>query len=426
MRSEGRSMVEGIAAAEQARPARPTSPRLILGLAWLTAFSCRSNVLAVGPVLPLMIADLHLSYAEANLLFSVPVLMMGLFAIPSGLIIARFGMKTVLTGSLLLLALGGGLRTVAGGALSLTLFTVVMGAGIGLAQTLLPSLIKEWFPSRAGTATGLYSSGFPIGAVTAASLAIPVLLPLSGPLTWRGPFLLWSGLVSLTLLLAALLVRGTRPPGKPNFAPFGRIFRSRLCWIISLVFMTQSLLYYILNSSLEPYYLSLGWSLPRASLVLSVVNLSAVAGGAGGPILSDWLRSRRAPLIGGAFLATAGMIGLILWPEGLFWLWAFLLGASTAALFTICLIVPVDAAAPDQVGAFAGMMLAVGYGGVVVGPVLIGYLRDLTGNFSLSLLAMLGIAGVLVGLTLAMPETAAPAGGRGKAENAECRMQNAE
>ncbi|MGH2470525.1 MAG: hypothetical protein ACRDGF_10645, partial [Chloroflexota bacterium] len=79
---------------------------------------------------------------------------------------------------------------------------------------------------------------------------------------------------------------------------------------------------------------------------------------------------------------------------------------ATAALFTVLLTIPVDVASADEVGAFTGLMLGVGYGGVVVGPSLIGLLRDVSGTYVYGLLALLAVAGVMLWLTFIMPETA--------------------
>jgi cyanate permease len=50
-------------------------------------------------------------------------------------------------------------------------------------------------------------------------------------------------------------------------------------------------------------------------------------------------------------------------------------------------------------------MLTVGFGGVVIGPPLVGFLRDATGSHLYGLLVMLAIAAGQLWLTLIMPET---------------------
>ncbi len=389
------------------RPARRAGgalPVVILALAWLCAFSARTNTLTLGPVLPLIQKDLGMSYAESGLLFSIPVVMMGLFAIPSGLIIARLGVKWVLLLSLAILGAGGGLRATTTNVPAMFVFTALAGIGIGLVQPVLPRLVKDWFAQRTGTMTGVYSNGFVVGALAATTLTVPVLLPAFGALTWRGPFLLWSAVVWATAL-AWLFVPGQRHREKESLRPFGRIFRNRLAWIVSGVFFTQTVMFYILNAWLVNYYQSFGWSLGQAASTLGALTAGSVIGGSGGPMASDrW--GRRPLLLVSALLSIVGVLGLLFVPEQVYWLWPFIMGVSLSALFTVSLVIPVDVAPPDEVGAFSGLMMAVGYSGVLGGPAVIGWMRDVSGTHVWGVLTLLAMCFVQLGLVLQTPETA--------------------
>ncbi len=376
---------------------------LVLGLAWLTAFSARSNTITVGPLLPLIQRDLHLSFTAAGFLFSIPVLMMGLCAIPSGLIMARVGVKPVLIVSLLLVAFGGGLRAAAGSPGALFVFTALTGMGVGLMQPAMPRLIKTLFERSSGMATGVYSTGFTIGATISAALAVPVLVPLFGDLSWRGPFIVWAALAAATVCVWPFVPAGQARP-RESLAPFARIFRNRLCWLAAGVFLCQSLLFYAFNSWLAGYYQSLGFPLAQAASTVALLSLGSIFLGFAGPAVSD--RVGRKPVL---LAAAAGMVltlvGLMLWPVELYWLWPLLTGGCTAVLFATGLVLPVDVAAADEVGAFTGLMLTLGYGAVVFGPPLIGFLRDVTGSYTPDLLALLAIAAVQLLLTALLPET---------------------
>lgn len=378
-------------------------PALALTLAWLTAFCSRSTTISVGPVLPLIQKDLGLSFAQVGVLFSIPPFMMGMFAIPSGLIMARLGVKSVLLLALSVLAVGCGLRAIAGDALALFAYTGLVGAGIGLLQPALPRLVKDLFRQNTGVMTGVYTSGFAVGATTGAALAVPVLVPFSGPLSWRGPFIIWACLVAATGL-AWLFVPGGDSRPRESLAPFARIFRSRLGWHVSATFMTQNILFYVLNSWLAGYYQSLGFSLTAAATAVALISGGSVLFGFTGPAISD--RTGRKPLfVIAAVAAIAGIGGLLLAPTHVFWMWPLLCGSSTAIIFTVSMVIPVDVATPEEVGAFGGLMLTVGYGGGILGPLLIGSLRDLTGSNLYPLLAMLAICFIQLGLCVVLPET---------------------
>ena len=60
------------------------------------------------------------------------------------------------------------------------------------------------------------------------------------------------------------------------------------------------------------------------------------------------------------------------------------------------------ARSPAQVGALAALMLLGGYFISGTGPVLLGFVRDVTGNFGASLWLLIALAGALVGICLAL------------------------
>ena len=59
---------------------------LVFALIVFVGVNLRSVILAIPPLLPLIQRDLHLSYTAAGLLTSLPLLLMGGFALPAGLL----------------------------------------------------------------------------------------------------------------------------------------------------------------------------------------------------------------------------------------------------------------------------------------------------------------------------------------------------
>ena len=121
------------------------------------------------------------------------------------------------------------------------------------------------------------------------------------------------------------------------------------------------------------------------------------------PFAADRMGSRRSQMALAAGTAAAGFVGVSLAPD-VAWLWALLLGVGLGAIFPLCLTLPVDVADDFQfrVGAIAALMLLGGYLISGFGPVLLGLVRDATGDFSASiwLLVALGIVLVAACLTL--------------------------
>jgi CP family cyanate transporter-like MFS transporter len=99
------------------------------------------------------------------------------------------------------------------------------------------------------------------------------------------------------------------------------------------------------------------------------------------------------------------MLGLLVWPQELWWLWALALGASQSTVFALALALPVDLLDPGRGAATLSLMLTIGYAGILGGPLIIGVLRDATNSFTLAWLFTLGIGVVMLLLALALPET---------------------
>ena len=66
---------------------------LLLGLMWLAGSDLRLTLLAVPPVLPLIHADLRLDEKGVAALSGLPVLLLGIAAVPGSLLIARIGAR---------------------------------------------------------------------------------------------------------------------------------------------------------------------------------------------------------------------------------------------------------------------------------------------------------------------------------------------
>ena len=128
------------------------------------------------PLLPFIKADLALSYAETGFLFAVPTVMMALFGLPGGLLADTIGMKKTITFGLILLLAGSALRATTSGFIGLAIWTGLFGAGMGIANPGLTRMVRDRFPDLPGTATGIFTSGFIVGATAGSWLTYPYLM----------------------------------------------------------------------------------------------------------------------------------------------------------------------------------------------------------------------------------------------------------
>ena len=64
----------------QSRAADRRNNTLLIAAIILVAIALRPGIVAVGPILPMIIADFNLDHATASLLTTIPGILMGLFA----------------------------------------------------------------------------------------------------------------------------------------------------------------------------------------------------------------------------------------------------------------------------------------------------------------------------------------------------------
>ena len=107
---------------------------LLLVLLWLAGADLRLGMLAVPPVLPLIHHDLGLSEKAVGLLSGLPILMLGLAAIPGSALIARVGARRAAIAGLVLVAATGAARGVGPSWPMLFGMTLLMGAGVAVIQ----------------------------------------------------------------------------------------------------------------------------------------------------------------------------------------------------------------------------------------------------------------------------------------------------
>ncbi len=366
---------------------------------FLAGFALRPQIVGVGPLIPDIQDDLGIAHAVGGLLGTIPVLCMGLFALPAGAMARRYGSRFSIAGCLALIGAFGVARAVAPGAVSLIVLTFGVGIGMGLAQTLMPVAVKERFSGRPAFATGIYVMGINIGSASSSALAVPLADAAGG---WRWSLTIFS---ALTLTLVGFwwaLTRDEAPHVRADVTHVRLPWRDPLAWRLVGIFGAMACVFYGLNNWLPDAYVEHGWSKGKAGALLAVLNIAALVTTLIVPWIADRRGSRRVYLAvfsAGMAGAAAGFAGA---PGGA-WIWAAILGLGTGTMFPLVMTLPVDVGRrPADVGAVAGMMLGVGYTIGAVAPFALGGVRDLTGSFTATLWLIAGCGAVLFALCATM------------------------
>nr|BBH95725.1 MFS transporter [Thermogemmatispora argillosa] len=388
----------------------------------LVGFNLRSVILGVPPVLPLVQHDLSLSYLEVGLLTALPPLTLGASAWSLGLVIERLGERTCVALGLLLLGLGAILRACWPSSATLFCFTLLLCLGIVLAQTAVPPLARRWFPRQVGLVTALFSDGLIIGEALAAGVTVPLMQRFFGPGNWRASFIFW-GLPALALLIGWLAFapsespdqrreppQALQPPVTKQAAQEGRTAPGEMtnerrvnAWHLGILLGGGSLIYFGMNAWIAPYNAALH-RIAVTPLALGVLNTAQLPSSLLVTLFAQRLAGRRWPFIGAGVVCALSLIGWLISPPELEAIWAALIGAGSALVFTLGVALPALLAAPGEVARLTGMTLSLTYAVAFVGPLIGGALWDLFGLPALAFLPILIACLLLVVLGALLPE----------------------
>jgi CP family cyanate transporter-like MFS transporter len=352
----------------------------------LLALNLRPALVAVSPLAPTIKAASGMSSSEISLLTSLPLLCFGLLAPIAPRAGRRWGMERTLLATMVCVLAGTALRLV-DAVWALFGGSVLVGAGIAVANVLLPGLIKRDFAGRTGLMTGLYSMSLFGGAALAAGVTVPI--QHAAGFDWRTTLACWGILAAVAIAVWAPRVRGTGAAAGATRAVRG-LWSSPLAWAVTLYMGLQSLNYYAAAAWLPTMLESAGMDAGQAGWMLSLSSLLGIAGSFLAPVIAGRRLGAGAIAVLGAVLCAAGYGGLLAAPVSGAYLWMVLLGLGQGAAISLALLFIVRRA-PDARVASQLSSNAQGFGYVLAacGPAVLGTSHDATGSWTVPLVLLI-------------------------------------
>ncbi|CAN5415928.1 CynX/NimT family MFS transporter [soil metagenome] len=377
-------------------PSKRQGGLLIVAALILTGLTMRVAVTSIGPVLTELRHGLGISTGAAGIVTSLPVLCFAAIGSNAPRLAHRFGFHRVVVVALLAAAVGLFARAFAGSLWLFVLLSILALAGGAIANVLMPSLVKQHFPTRIGPMTAAYTTALAIGTTAAAGLTVPLASTGGG---WRFGIGCWALLSVLALLPWLPTVRADRADHLTSArrVPLTALAHSRTAWALTLMFAFQSMQAYISFGWFAEFFRHEGMDGTRAGLLVAFYAALSIPVSIVIPSLA--VRGPRPMVLGLGACGLAAYLGLLIAPIGGAWIWMCLAGIG-AGMFPLTLTMfGLRSRQIAITSALSAFVQTVGYVLAGAGPLLVGYLLDVTHQdwawvFGLLLVALaLSVAG---------------------------------
>jgi CP family cyanate transporter-like MFS transporter len=359
---------------------------------FLLAANLRPALTSVGPVLEAIRSSLGLPAAAAGLLTALPLLVFA-GASPLASLGQVFGMERTLAGCLALTATGIAVRSL-GSVTALFGGTLIFAIGIGVANVLVPSLIKRDFPRQVAGMTTAYVMVMSLTGAVATGLAVPLSAHLSGG--WRSSLAVWGAFAAFALLCWLPEGRQARvaiATPKSNSAVSAKaIWRSALAWQVTVFMGLQFLIYYVTIGWIPLYLAERGESPTQAGWLLMLYQIVAFAAGFVAPMLMRLGGDQRTLAVLGSSVTALSTVGLLVAPS-LAGLWLCILGVSFGITFILAFaLIGMRTRDHQRAAALSTLSQACAYLIAAIGPVAFGWLRDATSSWAVPMVSLAAVS----------------------------------
>ena len=381
-------------------PAARESPRAWVALAALSLLFFHitaSTFTSLGVVLPAMVGELHWSWSDAGLGFTLLAVACGLASLAPALVIRTLGVRaTLLIGGVVL---AGGLLAFANARTTPIYFlgATLAGVGFALAAIIPGTFVLARAFQRPALPFGLY---FTVGGLGGA--AGPLLARLGVEHAWRGYWQATAVIAVALAIVAALAVAPAWSHDAPQ-ADGGEVpgfglreaLRTPQFWIVTFAYTTFLLVGVTVNYASVAHLTDRGVAPATAAALLSAENLLNAISRAVGGWAGDRVDARRLTLIGLISLAIGACALALAHGPALIGLYVLGAGVGYGLAYLATPVLQLAYFGQRRNLELFSLMCLISTA-AAVGPWFAGVAKDRMGGFSPALLLFAGVAGVAV------------------------------
>lgn len=382
-------------------PARPPAVWLLVVAVVLLAANLRVAVGVIGPLLPQLRESLALTGAEAGLLTALPTFCFGLLGAAGPTLARKLGPSRTVVAALTIMTLGQLLRALIPGDLMLFVGSALALASIAVANVIMPSLVRLYFPGRVAAMTAVYTVLLSGMSAIVTVVALPLESALGGG--WQIGLGAWAAVSAIALLPGiAVSFRDVRPSAGPTLGTLHlrQLARIPKAWVLAAFFGTQSLQAYVVFGWFPTILGDDGYSQTTAAAYVGLLSLAATVISMFIPYLLQRLGRPAILIIALTVSYLLGYTGLLLAPLSMTWLWCILVGFGTASFPMALFIVTLRAKSTEGVLALSGFMQSTGYIFAGTGVFLFGAVHGSSTSWSGALIGLCVLSVLQLGAAL--------------------------
>jgi len=380
---------------------------VMLALIWIIYFSFGLILSSTPPLVTPIANELALTGAQIGFILGTIMLAYIPLALPIGLLIDRIGTRKAIMAGITLVSLSGFLQSFATNLETLSLFIFIFGLGGPFISVGSPKVIALWFSGKQrGIASGIYITGAFVGMSTALAITNTLIMPLMG--TWRNSLRFYGLLGFLMAFIWLLFGREAQTRNASAISvslreAITKLLKERNVWIIAIIGFSVSFAYYGFGRWL-PRTLELnGMSPTEAGFLSSIPGWCGLIGSLAVPSLAK-ANLRKSIifiilLIQGICVFTIGVsIGLPLVASLIF----YGISASATTPLLIVTVMDMPQVGAKYMGAASGILFMLAAVGGFTGPLIVGFLADLTKSIIPGLITMAVLVETMLVFTLLM------------------------
>ena len=365
---------------------------LALGMVWFS----------IGPMLLILTKELHITLTQAGLLSGIIALVLGIFALISGTISGRIGLKLTACLGITVMALGALISGILPNYTLILTGRFLFAVGAGLFFPMLGAVIMQWFSGRELViVNSINFSGMTAGI----AVGLLITTPLIEMLRWRPTLIFYGAICAVFAILywPLLKERGAtesnndevhhesqRPRLKEkNEMSLYDVLKMKETWLLGFAFIAPVAASVALGTFLPAYYVKeKGMTMALASSWTSIIYFIGVPAAIIGGIWAAKAGLRRPFLIYDGIILGVGCLGAVLLSGPILLVFLALAGIGLLFYTGIFFSIPMELPGmnPRLAGFMIGILSFIGFEGGFGTPVIIGAIERMTGSLKGGLL----------------------------------------